>query len=209
MEWFNELLSYLVSGISLSHPLTLVVLFLLGLISELGFPLLFSIETFLFFVSYDNGPLSSQVMLMVVLLLIGREAGSSVLYWIVRLIGSPFLDWLGRRSSWFLKAVEKFKGRVNKNPAMAVTLVRLTPGLLQVPSIAAGAIRLRLLSFAAGVALSSLIYDFILILLGFSARFVLPHLNAEPKTYLFIGFFLLIALVWLIMFLASRRSFRS
>jgi membrane protein DedA with SNARE-associated domain len=209
MEWFSELLSYLVSGISLSHPLTLVVLFLLGLISELGFPLLFSIETFLFFISYDNGPLSSQAMLMVVLLLIGREAGSSVLYWIVRLIGSPFLDWLGRRSSWFLRAVEKFKVRVNKNPAIAVTLVRLTPGLLQVPSIAAGAIRLRLLSFAAGVALSSLIYDFILILLGFSARFALPHLNAAPRTYLFVGFFLLIVLVWLALFLASRRSFRS
>ena len=146
---------------------------------------------------------------MVVLLLAGREVGAAVLYWTVRLIGSRFLDWLGRRSSWLMKAVEKFRGRVNKNPAIAVTLVRLTPGLLQVPSIAGGAIRLRPLSFAAGVAFSSLIYDIILILLGFSAQFALPHLNAAPRTYLFIGFFLLIALVWLILFLASRRSFRT
>jgi len=209
MEWFSDLISYLANGVTLSHPLTLGVLFLLGLVSELGFPLLFSIETFLFFISYDHGPLSSQALLMVAMLLAGREVGALILYFIVRIIGSPFLDWLGRRSSWFLKAVEKFKARINKNPTIAVTLVRLTPGLLQVPSITAGVIRLRPASFTAGVALSSLAYDFILILLGYSARFALPHLNAAPRTYLFVGFFLLIGLVWLTLFLCFRRSFRS
>jgi len=44
-----------------------------------------------------------------------------------------------------------------------VAMVRITPGLLQVPAIAAGAIRLRPLSFIEGVALSSLINDFIII----------------------------------------------
>ena len=207
MDWFGRLITELTSGVSVSHPGILLVVFLLGGLSELGFPLFFSIETFLFFASYDHGPLSSPVLLLVAMLLAGRLVGSLILYFITRLIGSSFINWLGKRMNWFYKAVEAFKKRVDVKPITAVTLGRLTPGLLQVPSLTAGLIKLNPLKFAAGVAFSSIIYDVILILLGFSATFALPHLKAGAKTYLFIGFFLLIAIVWAILFISFRRVF--
>jgi len=206
MEWINSLLTYVTSGVSFSHPVTLLVIFVLAVVSEIGFPLFFSLEILLFFISYNYGPLSYQSLLVVLLLLLGRELGANVLYIVTRGLGIRFLDWLERRSSRTMRAVEKFKARLNKNPAIMVAMVRITPGLLQVPSITAGAVRLRQLSFAAGVALSSLIYDTILILLGFSARFILPHMNTQPKTYLFVGLCCLIALVWVILFFIYRHN---
>lgn len=207
MEWLGRLILHLTEGVSLAHPGVLVVIFIIGAISELGFPLFFAIETFLFFASYDHGPLSSEALLLVAMLLGGREAGSMLLYAFTRILGAPFVDWMERHLRWFSKAVERFKEHVNRQPVIAVVLGRLTPGLLQVPTITAGMIRLSPGKFAAGVAISSLIYDFILILLGYSARFALPHLQAGPRAYLFIGFFLLIAVVWIVLFLAFRRGF--
>jgi membrane protein DedA with SNARE-associated domain len=205
MEWLNSLLTYLTSGVNFSHPFTLTVLFILGMVSELGFPLFFSLEIFLFFISFDSGPLSVPALLVVLMLLLGRELGANVLYLLTRTLGSRFLDWLEKRSTRTMKAVEQFKTRVNKNPTIMVTIVRITPGLLQVPAITAGAIRLKPLSFAEGVALSSVIYDFIFLMLGLSARFILPHINAQPKTFLLIGFGCLIVLVWLVLFFAYRH----
>ena len=206
MEWINSLLNYLTSGVSVHHPVTLLVIFTLGALSEVGVPLFFSLEILLFFISYDYGPLSSQALLMVLMLLLGRETGANLLYLVTRSLGRRFLDWLAKRSLRTMRSVEQFRARLNKNPTIMVAMVRITPGLLQVPSITAGAVRLRPLSFVGGVALSSLIYDTILILLGFSARFVLPHMNTQPKTYLFVGFCCLIVIVWLILFLFSRHN---
>jgi membrane protein DedA with SNARE-associated domain len=75
-----------------------------------------------------------------------------------------------------------------------------------VPSVTAGVVRLRRLSFFEGVALSSLINDFIVIFLGFSARFILPRLDTQPKTYLGVSFCALIAFVWIILFLLYRHK---
>jgi membrane protein DedA with SNARE-associated domain len=105
-----------------------------------------------------------------------------------------------------MRAVEKFKTRLNDKPVIMVAMVRITPGLLQVPSVTAGVVRLRILSFFEGVALSSLINDFIVIFLGFSARFLLPRLGTQPKTYLGVSFCALIAFVWIILFLLYRHK---
>jgi len=209
MEWLNEVLTSLTAGIDVSNPHMLGIIFLLGAVSEIGFPLFFAIETFLFFISYDYGPLSSPALLMVSMMVAGRLVGSILLYTITRVVGSRFLDWLGRRSDWILKAVEKFTEKINNQPITAVTLVRLTPGMLQVPSITSGAIRLSPLKFAVGVACSSLIYDGILLFLGYTAQFALPHLNAGPKTYLIVGFIVLIGLIWITLFLSFRRGLRG
>ena len=147
MEWISSLLNNLTSGVSVHHPVTLLIIFTLGALSEVGVPLFFSLEILLFFISYDYGPLSSQSLLMVLMLLLGRETGSNLLYLVTRRLGSRFLDWLEKRSLRTRRSVEQFKARLNKNPTIMVAMVRITPGLLQVPSITAGAVRLRPLSF--------------------------------------------------------------
>lgn len=207
MEWLSNFLASLGTGVTFDNPAAIGTLFFIGLISEIGFPLVFSIETFLFFISYDIGPLSSPALITVLMLLTGRQAGAAILYTVSRALGTIFLNWLGRHFPRLVKTEERLRSRLESRNIQAVTVVRLTPGLLQVPSITAGIIKMRYWEFGAGVAASSLIYDFILILLGFIARFALPHLAAGPKTFLIIGLVVIIILVWLITYFTSSGLF--
>ena len=206
MEWIKSLLGYITSGVNLNHPEILLIILTLTVVNEIGFPLFFALEILLFFVSYQYGPLSAQSLLLLAILLAGREIGANSLYFAARGLGSRYLDWLEKRSSRTMRAVEKFKLKLNDKPVVMVAMVRITPGLLQVPSVTAGVVRLRLLSFFEGVALSSLINDFLVIFLGFSARFLLPRLDTQPKTYLGVSFGALIAFVWIILFLLIRHK---
>ena len=206
MEWIKSFLTYITSAVSFGHPVFLLVIFGLAAVNEIGFPLFFTLEILLFFISYQYGPLSSQSLLLLAILLSGREIGANSLYFAARGLGSRFLEWLEKRSARTMRAVEKFKTRLNDKPVIMVAMVRITPGLLQVPSVTAGVVRMRLISFFEGVALSSLINDFIVIFLGFSARFLLPRMDTQPKTYLGVSFCALIAFVWIILFLLYRHK---
>ena len=59
MEWIKSLLTSVTSGVSINHPVIMVVIFALIALNEIGFPLFFALEVFLFFISYQYGPLSS------------------------------------------------------------------------------------------------------------------------------------------------------
>ena len=206
MEWIKSLLSYITSGVTIGHPEILLIILTLTIVNEIGFPLFFALEILLFFISYQYGPLSSQSLLLLAILLSGREIGANSLYFAARGLGSRFLEWLEKRSARTMRAVEKFKTKLNDKPVIMVAMVRITPGLLQVPSVTAGVVRMRLISFFEGVALSSLINDFIVIFLGFSARFLLPRMDTQPKTYLGVSFCALIVFVWIILFLLYRHK---
>ena len=206
MEWVKSLLGYITSGVNFNHPEILLIILTLTIVNEIGFPLFFAMEILLFFISYQYGPLSAQSLLLLAILLAGREIGANSLYFAARGLGSRYLDWLEKRSARTMRAVEKFKLKLNDKPVVMVAMVRITPGLLQVPSVTAGVVRLRLLSFFEGVALSSLINELIVIFLGFSARFLLPRMDTQPKTYLGVSFGALIAFVWIILFLLIRHK---
>jgi membrane protein DedA with SNARE-associated domain len=208
MEWFCELLSGLTYRVNLGDPAVLGVLFSLGIVGDIGVPLLFTVEVFLFFTSYNVGPLSTQVLLVVLMLLLGRETGAASLYWVSRILGSPLINRVGKRFPWLPNRIKWVETRLNRQPALSVAVVRLTPGLLQIPSLAAGVMRLRYFDFALGVALSSLAYDIVIILFGLSARFGLENLKTNPTPYLMVGFIIFSSIVWLALYFASRRSLR-
>ncbi len=209
MEWLYELLSRLTYGVSLGNPATLGALFSLGIVGDIGVPLLLTVEVFLFFTSYNIGPLSTQVLLIVLMLLLGREGGAALLYWVSRVLGSPLINRVGKRFPWLPNRMKWVRTRLSKQPALSVAVVRLTPGLLQIPSLTAGVMRLRYFDFALGVALSSLAYDIVIILFGLSARFGLQNLKTNPTPYLMVGFIILSSIVWLALYFASRRSLRQ
>lgn len=209
MAWLNSLLSGLTDGVSLGNPAALGLLFSLGIVGDIGVPLLLTVEVFLFFTSYNIGPLSTQVLLIVLMLLLGREAGAAVLYWVSRVLGSPLINRVGKRFPWLPNRIEWVRTRLNKQPALSIALVRLTPGLLQIPSLAAGVTRLRYFDFALGVALSSLAYDIVIILLGLSARFGLENVKTNPTPYLIVGFIIFSSIVWLALYFVSRRNLRQ
>jgi membrane protein DedA with SNARE-associated domain len=208
MEWFCGLLSGLTYKVDLGDPAVLGVLFSLGIVGDIGVPLLLTVEVFLFFTSYNVGPLSTQVLLVVLMLLLGRESGAAILYWVSRILGSPLINRVGRRFPWLPSRIKWVETRLNRHSALSVAVVRLTPGLLQIPSLAAGVMRLRYFDFALGVALSSLANDIVIILFGLSARFGLENLKTNPTPYLVVGFIIFSSIIWLALYFASRRSLR-
>ncbi len=183
----------------MGNPGSLAALFLLGILSDIGVPLFFVLETFLFLASYYAGPLSTHVLVAVLILLIGNECGAAILYWISSMSGNTVVGWLRKRSSRMDRDYGQFRSRLNKRTVMAVAMVRLTPGLLQVPSLVAGAMRLPYLRFIVGVAIASLIYDLAFILLGFLARIGLRNVAQDMRAYFIFGLiFVFIAIViWL------------
>jgi len=209
MEWLYSLLSGLTDRVNVGNPAALAVLFSLGIVGDIGFPLLLTVEVFLFFTSYNTGPLSMQVLLVVVMLLLGRESGAAILYWVSRTLGGALISRVGKRLPWLPNRIEWVRTRLNKQPALSVAVVRLTPGLLQIPSLAAGVARLRYFDFALGVALSSLAYDVVIILFGLGARFGLGNLETNPTPYLLAGFIIFSSIVWLALYFAARRNFRQ
>jgi membrane protein DedA with SNARE-associated domain len=209
MEWLYSLLSRLSDDVSLGNPAVLGVLFSLGIVGDIGVPLLLTVELFLFFASYNVGPLSTEVLLIVLALLLGREVGAAVLYWVSRTLGIRLISRVGKRLPWLPKRIEWVGTRLYKRPALSIAVVRLTPGLLQIPSLAAGVTRLRYSDFVLGVALSSLAYDVVVILLGLGARFGLENLKTNPAPYLLGGFIIFGAIVWLALYLVSRRRLRG
>lgn len=208
MAWLYEQLSRLSYGVNWGNPTTLTVLFSLGILGDIGFPLLFTVEMFLFFASYNVGPLSTQTLLIVLMLLLGREGGAALLYWVSRLVGKPLVNRVGRRFPRLLDWMERVRPGLSRHSVLSVAVVRLTPGMLQIPSLVAGVMPIRYLEFVLGVALSSLIYDVVLILLGLSARFGLRHLLVKPETYLMVGFIIFITVVWVTLYLVHRRSLK-
>jgi membrane protein DedA with SNARE-associated domain len=209
MGWLYSQLSGLSEGVTLGNPAALGVLFLLGIIGDIGVPLLLTVEVFLFVTCYNVGPLSTQVLLIVLALLLGREVGAAALYWVSRVLGSPLINRVGKRLPWLPNRIKWVRAKLDRKPALSVAVVRLTPGLLQIPSLAAGITRLRYSDFALGVALSSLAYDVVIILCGLGARSGLENLGTNPTSYLLAGFIILSSVVWVAFYFASRRKLRD
>jgi membrane protein DedA with SNARE-associated domain len=209
MAWLYSQLSGLTEGVTLGNPAALGVLFSLGIIGDIGVPLLLTVEVFLFVTSYNTGPLSTQVLLVILALLLGREVGAAVLYWVSRVLGGPLINRIGRRLPWLPNRIRWVRTKLGRRTALSVAIVRLTPGLLQIPSLAAGVTRLRYSDFAVGVALSSLAYDVVIVLFGLGARFGLGNLGTNPASYLVAGFITISSIAWLALYFASRRKLRE
>lgn len=206
IEWFQELLSGLTYSVSLANPGGLAALFALGILSDIGVPFFFALETFLFVASYYVGPLSTHVLLIILMLLAGRECGAAILYWLSAILGSPLIGWVGKRFPGLVKNLEEYRARLINRTLLGVVIVRLTPGLLQVPSLISGIMRLPYLRFSLGVAISSLIYDFVFVLFGFLSQIGLQNVGEKMKTYFVVAFIALIVII--VLFLSLRRRFR-
>ncbi len=203
----HELLSRLTYAVSLSNPSGLAVLFAMGILSDIGIPLLFTVEVFLLFASYYLGPLSIQVPLIILMLLLGRISGGSIFYWLSYILGDPFLNWLKKHFSFICRGLDRFKARINEHPILAVILVRLTPGFLQIPSLVTGSLHLSYIKFIMGVAFSSLIYDISIVIFGYIGHLVLGSSRKDLEIFFIIGFILLIIASWVFFFFKYRHSF--
>jgi membrane protein DedA with SNARE-associated domain len=206
IEWINAALSNLAACISVDNPSGLAAIFFITVSCDIGIPFPFVLDTILFFTTYKIGALSLPVLLIILMLLGGRLLGTGIIYWLSRLLGPRFVNWVGRRSKFLQRNFERFQNRLDRWPILVITGARLTLGLMQVSSVAAGTLRIPYYQVVLAIVLSSMVYDGILIILGTLARLGLKNVGPEYSFWIVLGFVAIMAAIFIVIHLIRRRS---
>ena len=78
------------------------------------------------------------------------------------------IPWISNKFPSFSERLESLNYKLARKETIAIIAGRLIPGLLYVTTLAAGSLRVKYKQFFIGVAISSLLYDGILIFIGFT-----------------------------------------
>jgi membrane protein DedA with SNARE-associated domain len=209
IDWINGVLSTLAASINVNNPGGLAAIFALTVSADMGIPFPFALDTILFFTTYKMGAFSWPVLLVIMMLLGGSLLGTSIIYWVSRLLGTRFIDWLGKRSKFLRRNLEQFQNRLGRWTIPVIVAARLTPGLMQISSVAAGTVRIRYYQVVLAIVLSFIVYDGALIILGSLARLGLKDVGPEYAAWIVIGFVAIMAAVFVTVHLVRRRLKRS
>ena len=206
IEWINGALSTLAASINVNNPGGLAAIFFLAMSADIGIPFPFALDTIVFFTTYKMGAFSLPVLLVLLMLLGGSLLGTSVIYWVSRLLGTRFVDWVGKRSNFLRRNLERFQNRLGRWTIPVIVAARLTPGLMQVSSVAAGTVRIRYYQVVLAIILSFIVYDGTLIILGTIARLGLKDVGPQYAAWIVIGFVAIMAAIFAAVHLIRRRS---
>jgi len=206
IEWINGALSTLAASINVDNPAGLVAIFFLAVSADIGVPFPFALDTIVFFTTYKMGALSLPVLLVLTMLLGGSLLGTSIIYWVSRRLGPRFIDWLGRRFKFLRRNLEQFQDRLGRWTIPVIVGARLTPGLMQVSSVAAGTMRIRYYQLVLTIVLSFIVYDGTLLVLGTLARLGFKDVGPEYSAWIVIAFVTIMAVIFVIIHLIRRRS---
>jgi membrane protein DedA with SNARE-associated domain len=210
VEGFIALLTNLEATFNPSNPNGLIILFALAVITDIGVPVPFVLDTILILSAYKVFSEVNQnwtpVILIVVMLFLGRQVGSAILYGLSRFVGVGFINWLRKHVPSIGCRLDSFSTGKKHWAPLAVVTGRLTPGLLQITSVAAGAIRLGYPYFVVGVALASLLYDGILVGLGLVAAHSPMANDINFTIWLLITLMIIVCILWPLLVFAVRRS---
>lgn len=209
IDWINTALATLAASITVDNPTGLVAIFLLAVSANIGVPFPFALDTIVFFTTYKMGALSWPVLLVLLMLLGGSLLGTSVIYWLSRLLGTRFADWVGRRSKFLRRNLDRFQNRLGRWTIPVIVAARLTPGLMQVSSVAAGTVRIRYYKMVLAIVFSFIVYDGTLLILGTFARLGLKDVGPEYSFWIVLSFVVIMAVVFLAIHLIRRSSDRT
>ncbi|MCJ7669795.1 MAG: VTT domain-containing protein [Dehalococcoidia bacterium] len=205
IDWINGALATLAASISVDNPGGLAAIFFITVSCDIGIPFPFVLDTILFFTTYELGAFSWPVLLIILMIWGGRLLGTGIIYWISRLLGTRFVDWVGKRSKFLRRNFEQFQNRLGSWTIPVIVAARLTPGLMQVSSVAAGTMRVRYYKLVLAIILSSMVYDGTLIILGALARLGLKNVGPEYSAWIVIGFVAIMTVVFVAVYLIRRR----
>jgi len=206
IEWINGALATLAASINVNNPGGLAAIFFLAVSADIGIPFPFALDTIVFFTTYKMGAFSLPVLLVLMMLLGGSLLGTSVIYWVSRLLGTRFADWVGKRSKFLRRNLERFQNRLGRWTIPVIVAARLTPGLMQVSSVAAGTVRIRYYQLVLAIVFSFIVYDGTLVILGTIARLGLKDVGPEYAAWIVIGFVAIMAAIFAAVHLIRRRS---
>jgi membrane protein DedA with SNARE-associated domain len=207
MEFLKDVLSSMLSLVVQGSPWALAIISVIGAVTELGIPTLFAIDTVVLFASFQVGLLSSELFLVILALLFGRLLGSSMIYWASRFLGQRFLKWLEKYQPKISAQINSVAGKLANRATLSITFARLTPGLLTAVSVGSGLVKIRFRYFLEGVALSSIIADFSLVLIGVLAKTGTSAFGIELETWQAgIAAFVFLVVGWGTYFLVQWRK---
>jgi len=206
IDWINGALSTLAASIGVDNPGGLAAIFFLTVSADIGIPFPFLLDTILFFTTYKMGAFSLPVLLIIMMLLGGRLLGTGIIYWVSRLLGPRFVDWVGKCSKFLRRNFEQFQNKLGRSTIPVIVAARLTPGLMRVSSVAAGTVRVRYYQLVLTIVLSSIVYDGTLIFLRTLARLRLKDVKPEYSAWIVIGFVAIMAAIFVAVHLVRRRS---
>jgi membrane protein DedA with SNARE-associated domain len=206
IAWINQALATLAASISVDNPAGLIAIFFIAASCDIGIPFPFVLDTIVFFTTYEMGALSWPVLLVLVMLLGGSLLGTTILYWVSRLLGTRFVDWVGKRSKFLRRNLEGFQNRLGRWTIPVIVAARLTPGLMQVSSVAAGTVRIPYYQIALAIVFSFIVYDGTLVALGTIARLGLRDVGPQYSAWIVIGFVAIMTVVFVVIHLIRRRA---
>jgi membrane protein DedA with SNARE-associated domain len=202
MDWLNDLITQTITLIGQGHPIALVTLFVVVILTEMGVPFPYIFDSALLLAGYQHG-FSLQLLYTFIVIFYGRQCGSTIVYWSSHLLGRNLLNWLCRRFPRMESRIVHIADRLSNKAPIAVALPRLI-GLHFPTSIAAGIIYIPYWSFVKGVALSALIFDGAISILGVVTGAGFRILGFTPHLWSIIAVFIVVML--LIIFVRFRRS---
>jgi len=207
LAWFGNLLEILVGAINVDNPAGLVAICLLAVMADIGIPFPFLLDTILFVTVFKTGFFSPHVFLVLLMLMVGRFIGTSFVYGLGYTLGFKIVDWLGKRWHRFQKYYNGIKSKTGKWVVLSIIIGRLTPGFMQMASLSAGALRISYLLLALAIILTSVIYDGIIIALGWLARIGFKDITPEMSVWVVLGFIIILVLVLIaIRLIQSKRK---
>lgn len=206
-EWFQALASTLTQWLQQGDPWVYGALFLVSTFIEMAIPIPFVQDTVLFYVGYEStGRLLHLAPLVMAALIAGKIFGASVIYWVARFFSPRFVRWLDRRFPRVLHRAEALGSNMKQRSALAITVTRLTPGLLTASTVAAGLFHIRYIYLCAGVVISALITDGAEIAAGLAVRTGLTFAGITPSPALFIiALVIMMVLIWLASWLWGKH----
>jgi membrane protein DedA with SNARE-associated domain len=207
VDFLNQLAQNAITALNQGNPTALLSLFFISALTEIGIPFPFILDTILIFTGYQHGLLSKEVGMIMLSLLLGRVVGASVIYWLTRFIGTVFVNWISKRYPFIQKRLNWLTEKLSRNAPVAVAIARLTPGLLTPSTVASGIICLRFYYLLLGIAISSIVADGVLLLIGFGTSHGLKYLGFAPSLWLIIVITIVIAgIAWAIQRYFPRRK---
>jgi membrane protein DedA with SNARE-associated domain len=188
------------SLIDVTNPSGLAIVFGIVAFADIGLAIPFILEPALFLITFQSGPISLSVLLFVLMLACGRQAGTAILYWSSRFIGEKIGRIISRFfpgfAARFSQRLERFEKRLGTRQTNVLIVARLTPGLLQISTIASGALHINYIYVMIATFISGLIYDAAIVMLGTLAHYGLQGLNPDYSIYFALGIAVLIALIF-------------
>ncbi len=205
-DWFVAVINNILSVVNSGSAAALFALVGLTALMDLGLPVPFLTETMLFAASYQAGPFSRQVMLLVAALLAGRHLGTGFIYIMTKTLGNRLVGWFERRFRGIHRKLTGVAATLNRWAFLGLMTARLTPGMSQVSTMAAAVVKVRYRHVLIGTTLASLLYDGLLITLGFIGAKGLAHTGANFSIWMVGGMLLILAPVWGVFLLRARKK---